>query len=202
MQQIRNRTLRYIHLGITCTTWGNAGRLNGGTRRKGAPYGNGSLTREVEANSEMLLVVELCLEAAKHECYFSIENPADSYLFETREMMELSRVTQSVYIRFDQCCYGLNFADSTKYQFCKKPTCVLTNASSLRQLSRACPGTSPAHGHVHAWGAMKASDVPKGMPLKRAAAAGAYPPALCKTWARSIRQQLDIGPAAIPKMLK
>ena len=200
-QKIHSRTLKYLHFGITCTTWGNAGRLNGGTRRKGAPYGNGSLDREVEANAEMKFVVQLCLAAAEHGCYFTIENPADSYIFETREMSRLQEASNAISIKLDQCCYGLKFADSTSTQFCKKPTCILTNVKNLTKLERTCPGLSPNHEHVHAWGAMKAKDVPKGTPLKRAAAAGAYPPALCRTWAQLIQEQLSLGPHAVPKFV-
>ena len=103
-------------------------------------------------------------------------NPADSYLFETRELTDLTTRSRSFLIRLDQCAFGLKFADSNPTQSCKKPTCILTNMNCLNKLSHRCPGPSPAHEHVHAWGAMKAKDVPAGSPLKRAAAAGAYPP--------------------------
>ena len=66
IQKLKSRSLRYVHFGITCTTWGNAGRLDGGTRRRGLPYGDGSLSRENDANAELRMVADLCTIAALH----------------------------------------------------------------------------------------------------------------------------------------
>ena len=198
IQKLNSRSLRYVHLGITCTTWGNAGRLNGGTRRKGHPYGDGSLTREAGANAELKMVTELCTIASKHGCHFSIENLANSYLFESDGIRELIYKARCISVQFDQCCYGLKFADGKLDELCEKPTCRVTNMSLLSNLAQSCSGVSPHHHHIHAWGPMAARDVPAGTPLRRAAAAGAYPPHLCSTWARLIEHQFVSGEKGVP----
>ena len=39
--------------------------MDGGTRQMDSPYGNGTLSREIEANLEMKLVVELCTHSSR-----------------------------------------------------------------------------------------------------------------------------------------
>ena len=172
--------------------------MNGGTRRLLTPYGDGSLAREVEANEELRQVVELCHLAAKSRVYFSIENPSNSYILYTHEIKQLLKLTNAQVFVFDQCCYGLNFPDSQSHEFCKKPTAIITNMPGLAKISRRCPGISNQHKHVYAWGAMKASDVPFGSSLKRAAAAGTYPAALCNEWASLVVNSLAEGEPPIP----
>ena len=69
---------------------------------------------------------------------------------------------------------------------------------SLAKLAKRCPGISPTQQHVYAWGAMKAADVPAGSTLKRAAAAGAYPPNLCSSWSGLVLEACDLGESSVP----
>ena len=175
--------------------------MNGGTRRLNSPHGDGSLSRETEANAELLLVISLCQLASELSVYFSIENPANSYMFHTPESKSMLKQTNSQIISFDQCCFGLKFPDSKPDSFCKKLTALLTNMHSLAKLAQRCPGISRIHQHTYAWGAMKASDVLQGPPLKRAAAAGAYPPKLRSAWANLVVEALSEGEARVPRRL-
>eukprot|EP00973_Karenia_brevis_P031546 4351160-Karenia_brevis.AAC.1 len=85
MSEVKQGLVDYIHLGVPCKTWAVAGRLNGGTRRKGCVMGDGSLERERAANVLVLKVCEFLRELRKYGVYFSIENPHGSHLFEVAE---------------------------------------------------------------------------------------------------------------------
>ena len=128
------------------------------------------------ANGELNIVADLSMIAASHGYHFSVENPANSHLSEVDEISDLAKQTQCIKVYFAQYCYGLKFADSKLGEFCKKPTCIITKMPRLRYLAHTCPGTCAHQQHVHAWGSMKAGQVPAGTLLRRAAAAGAYTP--------------------------
>ena len=115
--------------------------------------------------------------------FFSIENPAGSYLFGYCEIAQLSSLCTCYLVKFAQCAFGLKFPDSKPNEFCRKNTYVLSNMKELRELSRKCPGISRRHKHAHAWGSVKV----KGKVRNRASLAGAYPPELCRCWAPCVR---------------
>ena len=71
----------YVHFGCPCKTWGAAARLNGCTRTASCPEGDGTLPREVNANLEVGRVCALCAALVSVGGFFSIENPAGSYIF-------------------------------------------------------------------------------------------------------------------------
>ena len=97
----------YLHFGTPCKTWGPAARRSGCTRTRLAPGGDGSLTREIEANEEARMVAMLCALIAKHGGFFSIENPAGSYLFLYEPIAALSIDFECYVASFPQCAYGL-----------------------------------------------------------------------------------------------
>lgn len=169
----------YIHFGLPCRTWGPAGRLAGGTRRVGQPWGDGSLGREIEANRELRVVVLVCAELALAGVHFTVENPLSSYAYKTELFQSLCELTDAVCVDFDQCCYGLAFPDSDENTFCKKPTRVVGSSQAFRALQVQCPGIGPHHQHVRAWGSVRVG----GKVASRTSLAGRYPPALCRSWA-------------------
>ena len=79
--QIKSGRVFYIHFGTPCKTWGPAARLNKCTRTSDMPQGDGSLPREVDANSLVDRVCDLCELLCSVGGHFSIENPAGSYIF-------------------------------------------------------------------------------------------------------------------------
>ena len=190
---IRSRQYAYIHFGLPRTTWAAAGRLNGGTRRKGASYGNGSLERELKGNAQLRLVVGLCRLCAKYGVHFSLENPADSYIFETDLLKDLSQRVQIYIALLDQCQFGLSFPEAPAHIYCRKRIRILASFPDILSLSKRCPGTSTTHQHQHAWRSIKVG----GKTLERASLAGVYPPRLCSAWVRAISAGLLTPPKLI-----
>ena len=114
--------------------------------------------------------------------HFSIENPADSYLFLYEPIVRLLQDPRTQLITFDQCAYGLRPPGASMFEFTRKRTSLLTSMPELHALQRACPGLTTNHIHVHAWGSVKVD----GVSYSRARAAGAYPLQLCTAWAQCI----------------
>ena len=190
---IKAGLLFIIHFGITCSTWGSAGVMNGGTRRKGRPGGDGSLQREIIANGEAEYVAELCRAAYLHDCHFSIENPGNSYLFLYPPIVALMNDFNLFLIDFDQCCFGLTFPDAKKHEYCQKHTKLLTSLCALKELNVRCPGLSNQHRHIQAWGSIDRAFLAPSEPRKRATWAGAYPVRLCDQWTALIARSRTSG---------
>ena len=180
---IRGR-LWYVHFGVPCSTWGRAGRLNKGTRRVGREMGDGSLSRECDANSLSHIVSSLCILLQQHGGIFTIENPHDSYLWNSVYISSLRSKVTCYFANFDQCAYGLRLPGSAKHVYCKKSTRILSNYPYISQLDRRCPGKCEAHQHEWAWGSVAV----KGKSVKLAAQAGHYPTSLCKAWAKVVHE--------------
>ncbi len=102
---IKAGSLSFVHFGLPCSSWGSLGRLNGGSRRKHCPQGDGRLAREVLGNALAQTVAELCWLLHQHGAYFSIENPDNSYVWLFGPILQLSHISSSV--SFDQCAYFL-----------------------------------------------------------------------------------------------
>ena len=191
VKEIDAGVYHYIHFGVSCATWGAAGRLNRGTRRVGLPAGDVTgqiLDREVKANHEADCVIVVCDACQRAGVYYSIENPADSHLFQyssVRNHVEKYELTNVV---FDQCQFQLKPPDSTldDQLFVRKRTRLVTNTSALGNLSRKCPGVSPSHRHVCAWGNASV----QGRSVSRAKAAGVYPYQLCHAWADIVKKDI------------
>ena len=171
----------WMHFGIPCTGWASLNMVNGGSRSKANPEGNGILEREVKANRQAIYVAELCLALHAAGCFFSIENPVPSHLWICGAFEKLMcSLDQNLYIvNFDQCAFKLQLPGCLPHECCKKATRVWTNMKELCRLEARCPGTSVLHQHVHATGSV----VIDGIRHSRAAAAGRYPLELCKAFA-------------------
>ncbi len=181
--RIHRGQLGYAHFGLPCRTWGPAGRLAGGTRRRDLPLGTGVLARETQANRELAFVVVACCDLCARGAYFSLENPRDSYVFGAPLWLELVDVVGLVGAVFDQCAYGLRLDPSRPSVFSRKPTRVVHNIPELACLSRKCPGVCRSHVHERVWGSL----VVNGQRKSRTQLAGTYPGELCCVWAQSIK---------------
>ena len=190
LDDIRGREVGKLHLGLPCRTWGPAGRLAGGSRRLGSPWGDGSLAREIDANREAAFVVAVCCELLLAGAHYSIENPRDSYVFTTDLFLELAALSDSVEVIFDQCCYGLRADPSVRCLFLRKPTKVLTSFRGLEKLAATCPGQCSRHQHQRVWGSVRIGGVRKSVTQL----AGKYPDDLCKAWAQVLAEGKTWGP--------
>ena len=61
-EQVLQGEWGYVHFGLHCKTWGPAGRLAGGTRRKSCVYGTGQLERETLAHAELGFMNVACCD--------------------------------------------------------------------------------------------------------------------------------------------
>ena len=142
----------HVHFGCPCKTWGAAARMKGCTCTTECPEGDGTLPREVNANWEVGRVCALCVALVSVGGFFSIENPAGSYIFKYSPVAPLSTITQCWLFNVCQCHYGLQLPGADKYVFCQKRTSILTNMQTLCTWAKPCPGISPTHQHESAWG--------------------------------------------------
>ena len=175
---IKEGKLDYVHFGICCRTWTILGRLNGMGRDKASPWGNENVAQVKEANIITAFLVRCVLCLHKRGVAWSVENPASSYLWCLPALRRLKRSTRVTDIYVDQCEFGLAYPEAPRGTYFKKPTRILTNWLKLECLGRRCSGD---HEHIDIRGNMV---LVKGRRIKRSAAAGTYPPALCRTWAR------------------
>ena len=118
LRDVLSGLIFYLHFGTPCSSWGPAGRLNLGTRSKTRPEGDGSLPRGAVGNHRADQTAKLCQALVKVNGYFSIENPAGSYLFLYSPITDLGRATSCYPVRFCQCAYGLRFPGGKKNEFC------------------------------------------------------------------------------------
>ena len=150
-------------------------RMNGGTRRREAPRGTGELKKEIDANLLLDRVLIMIGAIEKLGGFWTIENPASSYLWLEDSVAALCRRPGTVTVRFDQCAYGLKGIDADG-TFVKKPTQIIGNLELLENLERNCP-KNHVHTHCLGWRTIK------GKRVSRAAEAGRYPNPLCRRWA-------------------
>ena len=101
----------YAHFGITCSSWGVLSSLNGGTRTVLAPYGNGTLAREIRGNWQLQQMMKIIRHLNRRGKFWSIENPRTSRLWHTRELKSLMRRPDVVSVTFAQCQYFLRPLD-------------------------------------------------------------------------------------------
>ena len=150
-------------------------RMNGGTRRREAPRGTGRLKKEIDANlllDRVLIMIDAIEELGG---FWTIENPASSYLWLEDSVGALCRRPGTITVKFDQCAYGLKGIDADG-TFVKKPTQIIGNLELLENLERNCP-KNHVHTHCLGWRTIK------GKRVSRAAEAGRYPNPLCRRWA-------------------
>ena len=126
--------LVYVHFGVPCSRWAMANTLNGGTRRRHCPEGDGSLEREVLGNEQAEHVADICILCARHQVHFTIENPSGSYLFQHSPLLRFFERVECYESVFDQCRFGLTLDGPSGPGACRKRTRVV---ASFREPSKA-----------------------------------------------------------------
>ena len=164
------------HFGIVCSSWCRmTQRFNHGTRSEALPYGDGSSQKENTGNEQLQQMWRMILVFLELHIPFTIENPVDSLLWHSIEMLRLKQVPGIHNVVLDQCMYFLRAPDwrPTSGDFrIRKRTRLLGNVAELSSLKRIC---DKRHHHSWAWGHVRIRE----KRISRAAAAGAYPQNLC-----------------------
>ena len=154
----------YIHFGLPCTCWSRARQSTKNLVRAQA--------REMVSLELTLFTVALCIEQVRRGRFFSIENPANSRLFEFRPVLELLGMYKVFMVTWDSCSYGTIY---------KKPTSLISNMTSLQQLACRC---TRDHSHVPVVGSEQYFGLGGGYRTRnRTVGAGEYPWALTDAWA-------------------
>ena len=78
-----------------------------------------------------MLLTTAWIKAAKPGTIWSVENPANSMLWETPEFLDLIRTTGAVLHFLDACAFGSPH---------KKPTGWLSNDPAFQHMAMPCPG--------------------------------------------------------------
>ena len=131
------------------------------------------------------------------DCYlslgigFCVENPLSSRIWFTDEFVSLMSREDTFVVDLDMCSYCLRPPDHKKFEGdarVRKPTRLVTNVPQLCSLSRQCDG---CHFHVEALGSCVDE---AGKCVKRAKAAGVYPPPFCRKYAQAVKDFLTHEP--------
>ena len=193
-QDILNGFTYYLHLGLPCASWCIISTINHGTRRKTSPLGGAQgmepLPRETRGNKQLKNAIRLIRACGVSGCFWSLENPESSFVWQVPELTAVADEQKVYKITFDQCMYHLRPPDSelpeNKHRDLRtrKRTTILSNCHSLTSLESRC---DKQHEHVEALGSCSIS----GRAVRRSAAAGVYPKALCRRWASLMVQCCD-----------
>ena len=101
----------FLHFGLPCTSWGSAGILSGGSRRKWRVYGQPGDGREDRANLQAERMCVMIAAAVSVGTYFCVENRHASMVFDTMYVEYVRSLVASEMIEVDQCQYGLRPPD-------------------------------------------------------------------------------------------
>ena len=198
IRAVRAGELLYCHFGIVCSSWGIINRIwNGGTRTAASPFGDGSLAREVLGHLQLKQMMKLIHVLIELDIPFTVENPIQSLLWKTPQIIKLLSLPNCESATVDQCMYGLRPPDLIpgSNSFVRKRTRIIGTVRGLSTLTLLC---DRSHHHVHAVGKVKVG----GRSINRSSAAAAYPPGLCDGLARLVRRHVARStPPALPPAL-
>ena len=102
----------------------------------------------------------------------TVENPASSALFKWSPFVQACYQLGAALVYYDKCRFGTPWL---------KPTCIVGTLPGLRALALPCNG---CQRHLHLRG--KVEDADTGKQVWLTTLAGAYPPELCRLWAKII----------------
>ena len=136
-----------VHFGTPCSSFSTARRDDGGPpplRSWAEPYGRASLAlrdRRIARDGNRLaaFTVRWARLVFAHEAAFTIENPADSWLWQLPSMQRLAHQCGVAVVSLAMCAFGAK---------AWKRTVVWTTAGLFGILGRGCPGEGPGHRHV------------------------------------------------------
>ena len=130
-----------------------------------------------EGNQILERVFAVCLRLLERNATFALENPADSFAWETRWMKKLAKKKGVQWVVLDQCCYSAQTV---------QPTGVLTNADWMASVKLRCSDVRP-HRHLKEGLRGKTWDPCLNKMVWKTARAAEYPQGLCVAWAESLK---------------
>jgi len=173
---IKRQKVRWLHLAPPCKTfsrarrrdrWAKVKKLRSATK----PQGFEPKPRLVrEANLLASRSAQLSRLQYKVNGWFSIENPASSYIWLYKPLAELAKLDGVRCVYGDQCMFGCEY---------RKPTGWLTNAPHFKRIAVGCPGGC-GHNHPPLEGLVRDF---WGDWVWKTSLASEYPQGLCETLA-------------------
>lgn len=184
---IKRKQIRWLHMAPPCRSFSRARRkdrlarvrkLRSHSKPEGLDPKN-ALVRE--ANLLAARTAQLAALQYKVNGWFSIENPANSFMWLLKSMIRLARSPTVNKVVGDQCMFGGEFV---------KPTLWLTNAPHLNILAKHCPG-APRHVHEKLIGFARNF---WGETVFKTSLAAEYPQGLCEELAKAYLLELKHHP--------
>ena len=182
-QLARMGGITWLHCAPPCKTcsrarrtdiFGTAPILRSDDHPDGVPGLTSKLqTRVDEANDIYDRMVKVIRIVARSGGWWSVENPANSYLWATRSVVKLFKLPEAAFYIGDQCMFGGQW---------RKPTGWLTTCEALSFLQVRCPG-GVSHQHERLAGRVT---LPSGEEVWKTELAAAYPEDLCVSIARAV----------------
>jgi len=182
VQRLAADPVQYAHYAPPCNPYSIARWPK--VRSRAWPQGLPDLTGKARsvvdlANTLSRNTVRLLRLHCQRGVSWSCENPASSLLWHTQEFKQLASDYNLDRVSLDMCRFGARY---------RKRTVLLTwdpqGAGFLHTLNRRCACKKP-HKILANWGERGA-----GIPTKNGCAA--YPPALCRAWARAVQRHLKV----------
>ena len=179
-QSIRSGKIKYVHVGLPCSSFSCLMRLwNKGTRTRSRPEGSGTMTKEILGNRLLRHSVKIIRCRVRNHVFWTLENPRSSLAFLMPQLQALMRLPNVSSVVFDQCSFGLR--DPASHKLYKKATRVIGHLPGLDKLCRPC-----THNHDHE--IVKGKVCVDGAWVSRSSLAGHYPPELCSAWASIVSE--------------
>ena len=167
---LKRGLVRYVHL---APPWPG--------RARGQP---GSTLNTLLANRTAVI----CRLALKMGCWFSVENPETSLIWQLPAMQQVSAMLNVQMVSWDMCCFGSEY---------KKGTSILTNAPWTSALQMRCPGPPRHPAHPQLTGKIFMES--KGW-VHRTRLAAEYPEGLCDAWARLYVEAVKTAGPLVPSI--
>ena len=156
LRWLRDGKVWYVHMGTPCTGFSIAATTCTSTT---------ALELSLTCATFCLRVIRLCMRKG---ILWSLENPESSKLFKWIPFQRLAERPGVFRVLYHNCRYGTPWL---------KPTTLLTNCDALLCLGRLCRCTGV---HLHLRGKVSCG----GRQTWLTKLSGAYPPALCWSWAQ------------------
>ena len=177
---LREGYISYIHFGTPCCSFSQARKLDGGppplpsqAHLWGLPMLSPADSERVQVGNLLLLVTtELAGVAHASKVWWSLENPASSWLWAMPPTQKVQQMSGAQQFIFDMCCY-----ESVHM----KPAAVMSTAP-LASLVRRCDQTRRPHVHEPLVGQVEI----QGQQFFKTKLAQVYPLALCRHWAAQV----------------
>ena len=182
LSSIKSGNLYHIHVSSDCKSFGSTQNLNGTTRTREKPQGDGSVPSEVEGNENFALALWIILMCMYYGVYFSFEHPRQSRALLFLAMVWIIAQEGVWKVDFDDCAWGKRPSDWNPLQGDLRtfgPSMLITNNRSLSILQRGHGEVDP-HEHETVLGQSRGG-------TDRSKDKAEYPRAFCEEFARSLR---------------